>query len=147
MEENMYEFRGKSDDDWVYGMLLRINPDDCGEHGEFKNNKYMIQTDELETGEYRKYFITDDDSIGQYTGIKDMKGRKIYENDIVKKETFDYEAPNHRKVSYAKVKYIEACSGYQLVNRDNKVLWDLASDRFYIEICGNMTDTPELMEV
>jgi len=64
------KFRGKSDDEWVYGMLVRTNDFDT-EHGE--DWEYTIQTDEKEMGEYNRYFITDSNTIGQFTGLKDKK--------------------------------------------------------------------------
>lgn len=43
------KFRGISIDEWVYGMLCKVNEDDT------------------EHGEYEQYFITDETTIGQFT--------------------------------------------------------------------------------
>ena len=70
------EFRGKSCDEWVYGHLLKTEKDEvCCVNCESKHSNYLIQTDELDKyNEYGKYYITDDDTIGQYTGMKDKNG-------------------------------------------------------------------------
>lgn len=63
------KFRGISIDEWVYGMLCKVNEGDT-EHGEpIKYKIYKIQTDEKEYGEYVKCYITDENTIGQFTRI------------------------------------------------------------------------------
>lgn len=63
------KFRGKSDDDWVFGMLLKTDKDDYCEHGTERFD-YLIQTDEVEYEEYIQCYITDNNTVGQYTRTK-----------------------------------------------------------------------------
>lgn len=136
-----YKFRGKSDDEWVYGMLIKINPNDCGEHGEFKDNKYMIQSDELEMGEYCKYFITDDNSVGQYTGLHDKNGKEIYEGDIVfiKGDTELLDIKGKVEYSNGFAQYIITNTG-DIINEAEPL-----GDYEDIEVIGNVFENKELL--
>ena len=63
-------FRGKRTDngEWVYGLLGRYNADfECAN---------IID-------EFELLVPVKTESVGQYTGLKDKNGRKIFEGDIV----------------------------------------------------------------
>ena len=142
--------------EWVYGMLCKVNEGDT-EHGE--PIKYKIQTDEKEYGEYVQCFITDEKSIGQYTGLHDKNGKEIYEGDIVEfedtgeegyeyKEGFDFN--NIAQVVYENGIYTLANFG----ESDNSYYATDCSDEEILEevlrngnckVIGNIYDNPEML--
>jgi uncharacterized phage protein (TIGR01671 family) len=70
-------FRGKkiSDGKWVYGLLT------------LSDGKAIIQT--IPYGTRSTKYVVQPDTIGQYTGIIDKNGKKIFECDIVRRKTLD----------------------------------------------------------
>lgn len=130
------KFRGKSIDEWVYGMLCKVNEGDT-EHGE--PIKYKIQTDEKEYGEYVNCFITDENTIGQYTGLHDKNGKEIYEGDIVvdkEDEVMGEITWNEEEASF----YFSIL--YENGTYEEEKLNDWAS---VLEVIGNIYDNPELL--
>ena len=72
------EFRGYVEDEqqWVYGYLM---PD---------NRIYQIHEPKRGCCGIGTFSVVPE-SIGQYTGCRDINGIKIFENDIVKQNTLD----------------------------------------------------------
>ena len=113
-------FRGKQtgSGEWVYGSLItETNPFD----------KNMVMTHIYDNG--CNEILVDPRTIGQYTGMTDKNGARIFEGDIVKisnDEIFE-------------VKYEDGRFTAGLFLGD----WDYG----HVEVIGNIYDNPELVEV
>lgn len=129
------KFRGKSlvdignikKGDWVYGGIS------------YDTDRVWIDIP------YIGQVLVDPETIGQFTELYDNTKKEIYEGDIVSKEVFDDTKPNYINKSYAKVVYIEELAGFYLVNKSNKILWEVADDKYNIEVVSTIYDNPELL--
>lgn len=85
------------------------------------------------------------ETVGQYTGLKDKNGKKIFEGDIV--SFIDYtstESGYSEQQCVGKVIWIDEEACFSVTNR-------LATESYEVldecEIINNIYDTPELLEV
>ncbi len=111
-------FRGKNEEGWFYGNLL-IYAD-------------TAQIWYEEKGYGKVNVLVDPSTIGQYTGLTDRNGVKIFEGDIIKYRSEIFE------VIYS------ATNARFLALRPNGV-FNAAAMR-NCEIIGNIHDNPELLQ-
>ncbi|HDA9699833.1 TPA: hypothetical protein O5650_001902 [Listeria innocua] len=119
------EFRGQNiNGHWAHGNLAIIKEKlDRAEIGTYISNS---------AGAPFAYQVRPE-TIGQYTGLKDKNGNKIFEGDV---------GWDEHNECYGVVKFEDAKFLYLWENIAEN-LWEVADD---IEICGNIHENPELLE-
>jgi uncharacterized phage protein (TIGR01671 family) len=135
------EYRGKlsHSGEWETGSLIIANND----------HPYIYPKELIEPDGHHLRFDTDapfwvnPDTVGQYTGLKDKNGVKIFEGDIV--QLFDKyhgcTAKGYGKVIFS----YEYVGGWVITsNGEDKLTLGIHTD--IVEVVGNIHDTPELME-
>ena len=138
-------FRGKSvnDGEWVFGSLVitTLEPVDDApiKHYHIEDMTIGCFPNEFQSGLSE---TVDPNTVGQFTGLTDKNGKKIFEGDICQ---------NTRTCEIVSVKWHGTMAGFVWSKRKEKShLFDFgelfrAYDKY--EVIGNIHDNPELLEV
>lgn len=129
-------FRGKrlADGKWIYGYYFEQEMHD--------GLRSYIRTSQ--TDRFGSDFSVDPDTVGEYTGLQDMNGKKIFEGDIVK--------CNNKVEEYIGIVDWDNCNPSMCIRYKSEKGFDRVEYDFII--CGNMTlellgnrwDNPELLK-
>ena len=117
-------FRGKTDAKWVYGDIWHLN-----------DGRVTIRKD----GELFPYEVIPK-TVGQYTGLKDKTGKKIFEGDIVLDEQSGY--------NYF-IKWFPEYTCFALANKNGHIEFGCDELEIFLDdlvVSGNIHDNPELLK-
>lgn len=138
------KFRGKDLEYgyWVYGDLMQHNDGDVliGIH-----NQHWTD-DGYSNPHYKEVRNVDEDTVGQYTGIKSFEGERIYEGDIIMSEDSKGESIYHV------VFYDDKDASFKAALNGNKNasfgvcnITQQWVDEFEKVLVGNLFDNPEVL--
>lgn len=129
-----YLFRGKRKDngEWVYGNFVKGCVDDFAYIVEFGNKDLC-----------RNFVEVIPSTVGQYTGLTDKNGKKIFEGDIVKSCEYDdvyfvkyFDSDNYSAFDCVPDVPLCECNGLSyLVNEEG------------CKVIGNIYDDKEILDV
>ena len=115
---------------WVYGYLI-----------ETKDGFEIVEGNGIEHVDGWEYsgqsFIVDEDTIGQYVGLKDIQSKELYEGDIV--QAFDTEFKDSFK---GVIKFGDGSFYIDGLDGTTHYRWK----DYEVECIGNIHDNPELVE-
>lgn len=129
-------FRGKRTDngEWVEGYYYKAKY--CRTDDELCD--YITVPHPKEYNEPSSHYIVNPETVGQYTGLKDKNGIKIFESDIVNCKTINYFFGN------CKVVYRNSLARYCIISADG-LIFPMEEESFEYEVVGNVHDNPELL--
>ena len=133
-------FRGKrcSDGKWVYGFYVESKTSWRGH----KPHKSWIVPDAISNGGFFNVlgrYAVKDDTVGQFTGLRDKNGKRVFEGDVVHVVWQDpMFCQWHERTVLVEFKY-GRFTVYQSKPFEH-------SDKRYFEVIGNIYDNPELLD-
>lgn len=135
MREILFRAKRIDNDEWMYGDLLHPTEDD---------DNYYIEDFTIQKNNCHAVIP---ETIGQYTGLTDKNGKKIFEGDIVKYDDAeaDYEGYHDSVFLNCGEVEISAYDGICFTNRQTIEMSDLYESATMVdcEVIGNIYDNLE----
>ncbi len=126
MREILFRGRTLIETKWVVGDLSRVVHDD--------GRCYVFPADGYDSPDF---YEVDPETVGEYTGLTDDNGAKIFEGDLIEYDSKTFE-----------MKYIDGFATFDLRSVDNMSLAPRITTNTVhrMRVIGNIHDNPELLE-
>lgn len=141
MREILFRAKGKGSGKWLYGYYARLS--------DARGLKDVLYAPAKNPNESNHTYGIDPATVGQYTGLKDNSGKKIYEGDIIKSKQDgmigvirfgEYQTTNSENGECHLGFSIEWYGKYSDLLRKDLGWW------INLKIIGNIYDNPELLK-
>lgn len=144
MREILFRGKRKDNGEWIEGYLLIGRPYSCD------NDEVNIvpPTDPMffPRCEIGMHYDVDPETVGQYTGLKDKNGKKVFEGDILSQTDRHCNNPLIRAVKY-EMSCGSCCTQVFGFGASGQYHLDFINLTEPFEVIGNIHDNPELLEV
>ena len=136
-------FRGKrlQGGDWVEGYFFKS---DINKRARESGKATLIFTPDCDTfitvPECHNSFMVVSDTVGQYTGLKDKNGKRIFEGDVAK-----VLQGKDKDIAYVGFENGAFMLYPKTGNIYERTLWESWYNDWDVEVIGNITDNPELL--
>lgn len=146
MREMLFRAKGKDDGEWVYGWYCRYP------FCKWPLKDAIIPSEEAEDG-YHRFVEVDPSTVGQFTGLLDKNGTKIFEGDVLDMSII---GPDHSlnavSIEHGAVGFFPLYPEEEAEeDRRWRSFWKDDEQEFwsdeYFTVIGNIYDNPELLEV
>ena len=137
-------FRGKrlQGGDWVEGYFFKS---DINKRARESGKATLIFTPDCDTfitvPECNNSFMVVSDTVGQYTGMKDKNGERIFEGDVAK-----VLQGKDKDIAYVGFENGAFMLYPKTGNIYERTLWEYWYNDWDVEVIGNITENPELLE-
>ena len=137
-------FRGKrlQGGDWVEGYFFKS---DINKRARESGKATLIFTPDCDTfitvPECHNSFMVVSDTVGQYTGLTDKNGKRIFEGDIAK-----VLQGKDKDIAYVGFENGAFMLYPKTGNIYERTLWEYWYNDWDVEVIGNIHDNPELLE-
>lgn len=148
MREIIFRGKRKDDGEWIEGYYAIQSNYACFQ-SELKYTSFIIKDEFMDWGLGRlaEYEVIPE-TVGQYTGLTDKNGKKIFDGDIIKTHGNDSYVIRYGEYiprNYCLARYCDKPTiGFYAY--DGERCFQLSTNSRCYEVIGNIHDNPELME-
>ena len=141
MREILFRGQRKDNGEWIEGSTIWFDDELCFIMPSYPNASTLT---------YAQLFaltakMVDPETVGQYTGLNDKNGNKIFEGDVLKRKLKSFLSFYHPRM---KVVFIPGKACFAAVDIDGsnvKFISDYINNKYELEKIGNIHDNPELV--